>query len=84
MKNTMMTYDEISMEIMKEFNNPQSNLIEAYRRSMDLVESSKSNLTEKQYYQLYEYTEWIYQRKVSKTIFGNDSTLLPKWIPDWN
>lgn len=68
----------LEMHIFSAFNSLNAN--DAYKKAKEIVEKNKDQLTEQKYYQLYEYTEFLYSRRNG---FNNSNVGRIEWIPEW-
>lgn len=68
----------LTMKIMRAFDNNNPNV--AFGIAKDTVEKNRKLLTNEQFVNLYEFSNFMYDRASSRSIvWGNDNTGKPEW-----
>jgi len=68
----------ITLKITRAFNDHNPDV--AFGIAKDTVEKNRDLLTDEQFINLYEFSNWIYDRRAGQSIvWGNDNTGKPKW-----
>lgn len=69
----------LTQKIMRAFDSHNPNA--AFGIAKETVEKNRELLTDEQYVNLYEFSNWMYDRASSRSIvWSNDNTGKPEWI----